>query len=119
MKGSSARSLALAGWGEGMPEWIRVLAEACDMSSMRKVAASLRVSPALVSLAIRNVHHARLDFIQARVESVLGGVECPVLGSISAERCLHIQAQPFSSVNPLVVRLFRACHGDCQQRRER
>jgi len=117
VKRPSAMKLALSGWGERLPmylpEWVVTLAEACDRSSMRTVAASLGVSPALVSLAIRNAHHARLDFIQARVEAVLGGVECPVLGHISAERCRQNQDQPFSSINQLSVRLFRACRGEC------
>jgi predicted transcriptional regulator len=113
VKGTSAKTLAFSGWGEVLPEWVETLAEACDRSSMRTVAASLGVSPALVSLAVRNAHHARLDFIQRRVEAVLSGVECPVLGHISAERCHHNQNQPFLSINPLVVRLYRACHGEC------
>jgi hypothetical protein len=95
----SARELARAG--------------ACDAGSMRKVAADLDVSPALVSLAIRNKHHAGLEYIRARVEARLGGVECPVLGAISTQQCRANRNRQFSSINPLAVRLYRACHGGC------
>ena len=96
-----------------MPEWIGSLAQACDASSMRKVAAKLGVSPALVSLAIRNKHHAGLGFIQERCEALFGGVECPILGGITAKACQEHQDKKFSSINPLAVRLYRACHGEC------
>ncbi len=109
---ATALDLARQGWPE-VPEWVRLLAEACDGSSMRKVAARLGVSPALVSLAIRNKHHAGLGFIRERCETVFGGVDCPILGPITAKDCQANRDKKFSSINPLAVRLYRACHGEC------
>ncbi|MEG2004577.1 MAG: hypothetical protein RR014_00945 [Bilophila sp.] len=111
----SATSRALMAWGEPLPDWIEALATACDAQSMRKVAADLKVSAALISLALRNCHHAKLDYIMDRVKSMLmvSIVSCPVLGMINTTDCIANQKKAFSSVNPLQVQLYRACHGRC------
>lgn len=111
----TARDRAVAAWGATLPDWLDALVTACDARSLRKVAESLQVSPALVSLAIRNRHHARLDYIRSRVEAMLSVsiITCPVLGVIGVADCKHHQQQPFVSINPLAVRLYRACHGGC------
>lgn len=106
---------ARAAWGMPLPQWIELLATACDGRSLRKVASDLNVSPAIVSLALRNRHHAPLDFIRHRVESILGGaiIPCPVLGPIARADCEAHQKLPYMSINPLYVQLFRAYHGEC------
>ena len=48
------REKAEAAWGSPLPGWVEKLAAACDATSVRKVAADMEVSPAIVSLAIRN-----------------------------------------------------------------
>lgn len=105
---------AIAAWGTEMPAWVRTLAIACHGASLRKTAAKLDVSPAIVSLAI-NKKRQDLDFIKSRVEQHLMTVQfgCPVLGVISGNRCLEEQAKPFSSVNPQRVQLYRACRNGC------
>lgn len=47
------REKAEAAWGVPLPDWIEKLATACDGKGLRKTAADLSVSPAIVSLAIR------------------------------------------------------------------
>lgn len=113
---ASATSRAKMAWGDPLPDWITALAKACDASSLRRTAANLNISPALVSLALRNAHHARLNFIENRVREALAVdmFSCPVLGAISVADCRAEQAQPFTSVNPLRVALYRACHGGCE-----
>ncbi len=109
------REKAEAAWGATLPDWIEKLATACDGKGLRKTAADLSVSPAIVSLAIRNRHHASLDYIQNRVEHILGIsiIPCPVLGLISRKDCQSNQQKPFSSINPVEVQLFRSCRGTC------
>lgn len=110
----STLAKAIAAWGTEMPAWVRTLAIACHGASLRKIAARLDVSPAIVSLAI-NKKRQDLDFIKSRVEQHLMTVQfgCPVLGVISGNRCLEEQAKPFSSVNPQRVQLYKACRGGC------
>ena len=107
---------AEAAWGSSLPGWVEKLAAACDATSVRKVAADMEVSPAIVSLTIRNKHHAPLDFIENKVKSLLdlSILPCPILGMISRKDCKDNQQKPFSSINPIAVQLFRACRGGCK-----
>ena len=43
------REKAEAAWGVPLPDWIEKLATACDGKGLRKTAADLSVSPAIVS----------------------------------------------------------------------
>lgn len=111
---------ARAAWGcdprEGtaLPDWVRALAEACDETSLRKTAAKLDVSPAIISLAVGNKRE-NLEFIKARVEGrlMVTMVACPVLGVMGINECLQEQARPFSSANPFRVQRYRACRNGC------
>ena len=109
------REKAEAAWGRPLPDWLEKLAAACDDTSVRKAAADMDVSPAIVSLALRNKYHAPLDFIEHKVKTLLGlsVLPCPVLGMISREDCKANQRKPFSPINPIAVQLFRACRGSC------
>ena len=115
----SALTRAQRAWGDVMPDWIKALAEACTETSLRKTAATLAVSPAIVSLAIGKKRE-KLDFIKARVEAVLmiSVVACPVLGAPGKNECLDNQTQPFSSVNPLRLQLYRDCRNGCPYYKE-
>ena len=110
---------ARAAWGEPLPDWIKALAEACDESGLRRTAAKLTASPAIVSLAIHNKRE-KLDFIKPKVETYLMMtlVGCPILGIIGREKCLREQARPFSTVNPMKVQLFKACRNGCPYYKE-
>lgn len=116
----SALAKAIAAWGTEMPAWVRSLATACEGASVRKIAARLEVSPAIVSLAL-NKKRQELDFIKGRVEQHFMTIQfgCPVLGVISINRCLQEQARPFSGANPLRVQFYRACRNGCPHFREK
>lgn len=110
-----ATAKANAAWGCPIPDWVKALAEESDCSSLRKVAAKLRVSPASVSLAI-NRQRDNFDFIKPKVEQFLmiTMVACPVMGVMSRQECLQEQARDFSAANPLQVRLYGACRNGCK-----
>jgi len=110
---------AIAAWGSPLPDWIKALAEACDDTSLRKTAARMDVSPAMVSLAI-NRKRLYLSFIKVRVEKrlMITMVVCPILGVMGRNECLQEQARPFSSANPLRVQLFKACRNGCPYYKE-
>lgn len=111
---------ATMAWGTSIPDWIRALAESCDESSLRKTAAKLRVSPAIVSLAINN-QRENLEWIKGKVEAILMVtiITCPVLGIMGINECLREQAKPFNSANPLRVQLYRACRNGCPYYKEK
>lgn len=109
-----ALARARAAWGASLPEWVKFLAEACDETSLRKVAGKLDVSPASVSLAISG-KRKNLEFIRCKVEVelMITIVACPVLGVLDVNTCLREQARSFISTNPLRVQLYRACRNGC------
>ena len=111
---NSALSKAIAAWGDPLPDWVRALAEACDVFGMRKVAERIVVSPASLSLVI-NKRRGDPSFVKTRVEAGIMAtiVACPVLGVMDKQECLSEQARPFSSANPLRVKLYRACRSGC------
>jgi hypothetical protein len=108
---------AWAAWG-GAPDWVLLLAEECDRTSLRRTAERLDASPAIISLALLR-RRGSLAWIRTRVERELapGGIDCPILGEIGRGDCLREQATPFSSANPVRVRLYAACQ-NCKHRKQ-
>lgn len=116
MRPGGAVERARAAWGGAVPDWIVRLAEACDARSIRQVAVSIKVSPALVSRVINAKYAASLDFLAGRVRGMLmaENLACPALGMISAAQCREEQAKPFCSASPLAVSVYRACRNGCR-----
>lgn len=98
-------------WGDAAPEWVVVLAEACDAGGQTAIAKKLGISGAQVSQALSNSYPGRLDKLEQRVRGELMNehVRCPVLGEISKRQCLDEQSKPYASTNALRVELRRAC----------
>lgn len=99
-------------WGAAAPEWVVVLAEACDQVSQSALARKLGVSGAMINQALRNTYAGRLDRLEQRVRGELMNetVGCPVLGEITRRRCVDSQKQTaFSATNVVRVELRRAC----------
>ncbi len=107
-------------WGAAAPDWIIVLAEACDQFGQTAMGKRLGVSGAVISATLSNTYAGRLDKIEQRVRGELMNerVTCPVLGEISKRQCLDEQSREYASTNALRVELRRACAGcDNQIRR--
>lgn len=106
-------------WGANPPDWIAMLADACDRASQGAAAEKIGMSTAVINQALQNKYPGRLDRLEERVrgEFMHKVRACPVLGEISARRCLDEQARPFVSSNALRLRLNRAC-AVCANRRE-
>jgi len=107
---SAAVEKATGAWAGNPPEWVEALAAACDASSGRAVAVRLGVSPAAVCRVL-GASYGNTAGIERRVRRLLMAtrVVCPVCGEIEVETCRTHQSRPFTAVNPLFVRLFRAC----------
>lgn len=107
------RERARAGWGETPPEWITVLAEACETSSQNRVAKLLSRSASLVSTVLARRYSGDMRAIEDRVRGVLMSetVECPALGATARHICQdwQVKSRQFSSMNSARVQMFRAC----------
>lgn len=105
---------ARAAWGAGMPDWVRLLAEACAASSQNQVAKRLGVSATLVS----NVLAARYTGDMERIEDIVRGVydrkvvDCPAMGELASDQCRKWRAKAAKggTASAMVVIMRRACN---------
>jgi hypothetical protein len=102
-------------WGDALPDWVRVLAEACDITSQAVVAKRLGISPAVVNQTLRGLYKGDVARFAERVRGELlrETVECPVLGDTTKRICLDIQVQPWSCTNFVRTQLYHACRAGC------
>ena len=114
--------IARSCWGDAITDWIVALAEECGRSSQSKVARRLNRSAALVSNVLRNKYRGDMDAVEDIVRGVFmgGSVECPALGQISTAACRdwRVKGRTFSNENSERVRMFKACRGCPQARKE-
>ncbi len=92
------------------PEWLQVLAAACEATSQADVSRRLGISASSVCLLLKGTYKGRLDHMEARVRGELMArtVQCPVLGEMSTRQCCDEQKKPYWP-NPLRSALFKAC----------
>ena len=123
--GSFAPRVSLANateaWGEAMPEWVRLLAQACDRTSQGSMAKRLGVSGSTISAVLRKNYTGSYEPIEIASRGVLMAetLICPVLGEIATNECLDNQkrSRHFSSGSSIRVRLYQACRGACAHSR--
>lgn len=112
-EGMTNVAAARRAWGAAAPEWIIVLAEACDArnGSQAAVARRLGYSGAVINQALKNTYAGRLDKLEQKVRGELMNecVQCPVLGEITRRRCIDEQSRAYAATNALRVELRRAC----------
>jgi hypothetical protein len=96
-------------------EWFLALEAKVYASSQAQVARDLGVSTTMINMVLHNKYKGSLETIRNRVEGryLKQTASCPVSGEISIDTCRDNQNRPFSSTNPLRVRLYRACRGGC------
>lgn len=111
---------ARAAWGDDMPEWVRVLAEACQRTSQTAVAKRLDYSGSAISLVIGNKYQkGDIRRVEQMVRGTLMGetVPCPALGDITRNICLQWQAKPYAATSSLRASMYRACRDNCPHSR--
>jgi len=111
---------AVAAWGDPAPDWIIVLAEACNMESQAAVAKRIGYSSSTVSQVLSNKY--QMGDIAKFEQTVRGAlmaetVDCPIIGDMTRDVCLNWQARPFSTTNSNAVRMFQACRAGCEHSR--
>ena len=108
---SATRAKAIAAWGDPTPDWILVLADEVERTTIRVVAGRVGFSPSVISQIVHKTYKGRIANIEAAVRGAFMGstVECPVLDEIAVDLCLANQKLPFSAANPVRVSLHKAC----------
>lgn len=116
----SMRDKAIAGWGDPLPDWVALLVDQVEQGrTQEQIGGVIGYSGSAVSMAIRNVY--RGGDIERFADAVRGAyqgatVDCPVLGELEMNACLHHQRQKYSHTNHMRVRLYKACRR-CSNRR--
>jgi hypothetical protein len=111
---------ASSSWGEALPDWIIVLAEACNRETQTAVAKRLSYSASAVSQVLSNSYQ-KGDI--ARFEQIVRGalmaetVICPRLGETPRDVCLNWQRKPFSTANSNAVAMYQQCRSGCPHSR--
>ncbi|MCC7546157.1 MAG: winged helix-turn-helix domain-containing protein [Burkholderiales bacterium] len=108
-------SQASVAWGNELPDWVLLMAQACDRSSQAAVAKRLGVSSAMVNQALKRTYTGSYTTLEARVRGELMGKThtCPVLGEITTRQCLDEQARGYAPTNPSRIAIFIACRRPC------
>lgn len=98
-------------------EWLNVLRRECKRqgSSQARVAATLNLSPTVISQVLAEKYPGNLERVRALVEGAYMGktVDCPVVGDLPRNRCIEYQDQSFAATNPMRVQLYHACRNGC------
>lgn len=109
---------ATRAWRGAPPDWVLVLAGACDARSQAEVARRLSYSPSVVNQVLGGSYRGDLAAVEAAVRGVLMGavVDCPVFGEISRDQCLRNQRLPRGATGDPARRALRAACPGCEHR---
>jgi len=96
---------------DAITDHMALLKEAVNEHGQAAVARALKYSASAVNQALHGKYRGSLDNLLQRVAEVYGSgmVRCPVMGSISIQRCAAERKKPFAASSPQRVRLFMAC----------
>ncbi len=106
---------ARAAWADGVPEWVRVLAEACDRTSQRVVSTLLGRSAGYVSRVINRSYTGSYEEAEQLVRSRLAADEviCPIWGEpIPFKACMgnrRRKAAPRTQMHHAYARTCPTC----------
>lgn len=104
-------------WQRDIPDWVIILAEACDRESQSAVSRKVGYSPSAVSQVLSNTYqNGDISRFEQAVRGALmaESVQCPVLGDLPRNTCIAWQRKPFSTANSHNVRMHSACRNGCK-----
>jgi hypothetical protein len=79
-------------WGKKLPEWIFLLAEACNRTSQKAVGKTMHYSGGTISRVLRKTYAGDMAEVKKRVMAFLGDARfaCPVMKcTIAADQCFN------------------------------
>lgn len=111
---------ALLAWGEGIPEWVKTLAIACDKTSQRSVGARLGYCSATISKVINRKYPGGYGEIGQLVRVIYGqeDVDCPLFGAIPLASCIRNRRRKAPPANHLHIQFAQSCP-DCPNNTDR
>ncbi|WP_066546750.1 helix-turn-helix domain-containing protein [Sphingomonas sp. CCH15-F11] len=94
-----------------MPEYIRLLATACDRASQRAVAERLGKSGGYVSRIINRRYAGSYAEAETLIRAAYGAdvVDCPLYGEIPLASCVHNRRRKPPFVNAMQHRFASTC----------
>jgi hypothetical protein len=104
-----------------MDNWFRILNHKCEEFGRTQVCSDIDISKSTLSLVLAKKYPGNLERIAEKVQRAYetSSVTCPVLDDITIARCETERSRPFTSSNPIRVRLFRTCatcpHNRCKK----
>ncbi len=94
---ATAAETAQSAWdtGDGVPDWIAALAEACDRDDRATICRRFGLSASVLSQVLSRTYKGDLDRIEQMARGAWFGVsvDCPMAGDIGRDRCLVIQRE--------------------------
>ena len=109
----SALVIARAHW-EQLPDWVKILADECDLTSQNQVAKRLGYSASVVSNVLRNTYAGSMSAVEDTVRGALMAEEisCLGLGTINRRNCRDWRKKSRAANPPpgFAVTMFRACN---------
>lgn len=102
---------ARAAWGSDMPNWVRLLASACDATNQREAGERIGKSSPYISRIIRNCYPGDLGEAEKLVRAAWGeeDVHCPLWGPIPLASCLSNRRRTATPTNSVHHMYRRAC----------
>jgi hypothetical protein len=90
---------------------MQLLIEAAKAHGQAAVARATGYSDSAVSQTLSGKYRGSIERLLQRVVEVYGSVtvRCPVMGTISIQRCAAERRKPFAASSPQRVKLFNAC----------
>lgn len=111
---------AMTAWGADLPQWVRLLASACDASSQKAVADRIGKSGGYISRIINRAYAGSYAEAEVIIRRHYGSedVICPVFGPIRERSCILNRRRKGSPRNYL-ERQFAANCPDCTNNPDR
>ena len=108
------KARAIASWGTP-PDWVLALADEAQRTTGAKAASRVGYSASTISQVLSNTYRGDIRRVEEMVSGALmkAVVDCPVLGRIGRDRCLHEQVEPFRATSAMRAQLWHACRGGC------
>ena len=103
---------AIAGWGEDMPAWVRLLAEAADRSNQRLAGEQISRNSGVVSRVLARNYAGSYPEIERLVRAAWGNedVLCPVWNdSIPLASCMNLRRRKGFPRNVAENLYYHAC----------
>jgi hypothetical protein len=98
---------------------LAVLHRAVAETSQSEVARRIQRSTAAINQVIKGTYAGDPAAILERVAAEFGNetVQCPAMGEVPLGACIEARNRPFAAVNPMRVRLYKACR-QCERNKK-